>query len=267
MPQPFSNAVITNGGARLLTRAQAGEISIQFTRLVIGNGIYTEEEKGLANLQKQVQLKSLKNSYKLSDIEIFSDHSVKVTALITNQDPVTGSTLIEEGYYINEIGLYAKPAGNDNEADEVLYSLAVTVGENGDFMPPYNDFSPARIIQEYYATVSNASEVTIVTNNKSVALAEDVLELRNQIIGLKEDYNTMLRLIQDMYDMATPEDIDRIIGNTYMDVDEAGNSMFEAGTDQDIDEIIGGTYIDEDDTEDPVQLDMSEIVNSAFADA
>ena len=32
MPQPFNNAVMTNAGARLLTRAQAGEIKIEFTR-------------------------------------------------------------------------------------------------------------------------------------------------------------------------------------------------------------------------------------------
>lgn len=31
MPQPFNNAVMTNAGARLLTRAQAGEIKIEFT--------------------------------------------------------------------------------------------------------------------------------------------------------------------------------------------------------------------------------------------
>lgn len=265
MPQPFNNAVITNGGARLLTRAQAGEVSIQFTRLAIGNGIYEKEEKELANLQRQTELKSLKNSYKLSDIEIYNDHAVKVTALITNQDLTDGSALIKEGYYINEIGLYAKPAGNGNEAEETLYSMAVTVGENGDFMPPYNGFSPAQIIQEYYATVSNASEVTIFTNNHSVALAEDVGELRNQIIELKEDYNDMLGLIRELYEAATDQDIDAILGGTYVDVENTGG-LFEVATEEDIDAIIGGTY--EDTGEDPVQPDViEEMVNSAFANA
>ena len=41
MPQPFNNAVMTNAGARLLTRAQAGEIKIEFTRIAVGNGNYT----------------------------------------------------------------------------------------------------------------------------------------------------------------------------------------------------------------------------------
>ena len=45
MPQPFNNAVMTNAGARLLTRAQAGEIKIEFTRIATGNGSYTAAEK------------------------------------------------------------------------------------------------------------------------------------------------------------------------------------------------------------------------------
>lgn len=45
MPQPFNNAVMTNAGARLLTRAQAGEIKIEFTRIAVGNGNYTAAEK------------------------------------------------------------------------------------------------------------------------------------------------------------------------------------------------------------------------------
>lgn len=177
MPQPFNNAVITNQGARLLTRAQAGEIKIEFTRIAIGDGNYTAEEKTLEALQKRTALKSLKNSYTLSHIDVFSDHCVKVTALITNQDPVTGQTLVNAGYYINEMGLFAKVKdGEDNT--EVLYSITTTAGDNGDFMPPYNGYNLAQIIQEYFATVNNSAEVTIV-NNGAVALAEDLDGLRH----------------------------------------------------------------------------------------
>ena len=43
MPQPFNNAVITSRGIGLLTLAQAGEAKIEFTRVVTGNGSYTED--------------------------------------------------------------------------------------------------------------------------------------------------------------------------------------------------------------------------------
>lgn len=177
MPQPFNNAVMTDKGAALLTRAQAGEIKIEFTRIATGNGTYTAAEKELAALQARTALKAQKNSYALSDIDVYSDHSVKVTALITNQDPVTKETLVSQGYYINEMGLYAKPAGGADSI-EVLYSVTVTAGENGDFMPPYNGYNPAQIIQDYFATVDNSANVTINTTGAAL-LAEDANKLRD----------------------------------------------------------------------------------------
>lgn len=180
MPQPFKNAVMTNAGVNLLTRAQFGEIQIEFTRIAIGNGVYEEGEKELSALQQQAELKSEKNSYSLSDIHIYSEKSIKITTLITNQNPVTGESLIEEGYYINEIGLYAKERGRD-DSTEALYSICVTSGTNGDFMPPYNGFNPAQIIQDYYVTVNNSAEVTIKDNMGAPALADDLRKLRKLV--------------------------------------------------------------------------------------
>ena len=185
MPQPFNNAIMTNGGARLLTKAQAGEIKIEFTRVEVGNGNYTEDEKTLEALQSQTALKSMKNSYPISDIEVYNDYSVKVTALISNQDPATGDALITAGYYINEMGLYAKEKDGMDDT-EVLYSIAVTTGDNGDFMPPYNGYNPAQIIQDYFATVNNSADITIQTSG-AVALAEDLFDVRKDIELLKRN--------------------------------------------------------------------------------
>ncbi len=163
MPQPFNNAVITNAGAQVITRAQAGEETrIEFTHIAIGDGVYEESEKTMQFLQGQTALRSQKNIYALSDINIHSEHSVKVTALITNQNPATGETLIDEGYFINEMGLFAKIWEGEN-CTEILYSIAITSGEHGDFMPPYNGYNPAQIIQDYFATVSNSADITINT--------------------------------------------------------------------------------------------------------
>ena len=183
MPQPFNNAVMTNAGARLLTRAQAGEIKIEFTRIATGNGSYTAAEKTLDALQKRTALKSLKNSYPLSDIDIFSDYSVKVTALITNQDPVTGQTLVNAGYYINEMGQSAK-VKDGASSTEVLYSITTTAGDNGDFMPPYNGYNPAQITQDYFATVNNSAEVTINSTGAAL-LVEDANKIKDDATNQK----------------------------------------------------------------------------------
>lgn len=177
MPQPFENAVMTDAGAKLLTRAQAGEIKLEFTRIVTGDGTYSTAEKSITFLQKRTVLKSQKNSYPLSDVDVFSEHSVKVTALITNQDPVTGEILVNSGYYINEMGLYCKPSGGSSET-EILYSIVVTSGEVGDFMPPYNGYNRAEITQDYFATVDNSLDVTINTSGAAL-LAEDANMIRD----------------------------------------------------------------------------------------
>ena len=171
MPQLFNNAVMTNKGANLLVRAQAGQIKLQFTMMAVGNGTYASYEKTIQALQKTTKLKSQKNAYALSAVNVYSEHSVKVTALISNYDAVKQSVLVSAGYYINEIGLFAKPQGAA-DSEEVLYSIAVVAGDNGDFMPPYNGYNPAQIVQDYYATVDNSTQVTIQTAGAALLASE-----------------------------------------------------------------------------------------------
>lgn len=183
MPQPFENAVMTNNGAALLARAEAGQITLQFVAIATGNGAYTASEKTLAALQARTGLKSEKNRYSLSDISVYAERSVKVTALITNQDPVTHETLVTQGYYINEIGLYAKAAGAP-DSSAVLYSIAVTAGANGDYMPPYNGYNPAQITQDWIATVNNTATVTIQSTGAAL-LAEDANKVTDDTTHIK----------------------------------------------------------------------------------
>lgn len=204
MPQPFGSAIMTNAGAALLTKVQSGACKMQFTRMAIGDGVYAADEKTVSALQQQTGLKSLRNAYGLSSVEVYTEHSVKVTALITNQDPVTEETLISEGYYINEIGLFAQAV--DSEEPEILYSIAVTEAENGDFMPPYNGFNPVQIIQSYFATVSNSAEVTIQGGRGAVALEEDLLALADRVTILETGFAGIIAI--------TDEEVDEIWGTS-----------------------------------------------------
>ena len=183
MPQPFQNAVVTDEGIKLVTKSLAGEAKIEFTKISIGDGMYSQEEMTVARLQERKDLKSCRNIYGLSNIEIFSENSVKVTALITNQNPVTEEALIESGYFINEIGLYAKEKDGTEET-EILYSIAITDGEKGDFIPAYNGDNSAKIIQDFYATVGNTKEVVIKDTPDAVALEKDFIKVKNEIPSL-----------------------------------------------------------------------------------
>lgn len=74
-------------------------------------------------------------------------------------------------------------------------------------------------------------------------------------------------LLDDMYDVATDTDIDRIIAETYVDEDDEG-SIFESGSPEDIDAIIGGSYVEGAEEEDAgliTSSDITEIIDGLFA--
>lgn len=170
---------MTNNGASLLIRAQAG-IKIEFTRAVTGDGAYNEEEKTLEALQGRTSLKNQRNSYPISNVEIYAERTVKVTALLTNENPVTHATLITQGYYIGEMGLYAKEQGG---TEEVLFSIVVAE-DLGDYIPEYDGNSPAQIIQDYFITVNNTADVIVKVANGAVALAEDLFAVKERLDNL-----------------------------------------------------------------------------------
>lgn len=230
MPQPFENAVLTNSGAHLITRAQAGEIKIEFTRIAVGNGVYSAEEKTIESLQIRTELKAKKNSYTLSDISIFSEHSVKVTALITNQDPVTGSILVQNGYFINEMGLYAKVKGDNEGTTEVLYSIVVTASDNGDFMPPYNGYNSVQIIQDYYVTVNNSADVTIQIGAGAAVLKEDFQEIKDAVQYIIDGGNIEKAFYKIFTNIAVYEEDEAM---TYEDVMNALGTVWNGETSPD----------------------------------
>lgn len=169
MPQPFNGAVLTDAGAKLITQAQSGGAAIEFTRMAVGSGKYSSAEKAVTALQKAKGLKAQKNTYAPSRIYADGEHCVKVTALITNFDPVGQTPLVSEGYHVNEVGLFARPRGG---GQEVLYSIAVVTGEEGDFMPPYNGHNPAQITQDFFVTVDNSATVTVDTAGAALLAAD-----------------------------------------------------------------------------------------------
>lgn len=54
----------------------------------------------------------------------------------------------------------------------------------------------------------------------------------------------ILKLLNDLYDVATSDDIDAIIDGTYKEDGDNESAIFEPCTDDDIDAIINGSYVD-----------------------
>lgn len=182
MAQPFKNAVMTNLGIKLLNDAQAGECSIEFTRIAVGDGSYSAEEKERASLETMEALKHEKETYSILSKKKQNDNAIVLTTNISNYDDVEEKAIVTEGFYINEIAVFARPKGTE---DEVMYSIAVVSGELGDYMPPYNGYNPAQIIQSYLVSVNNADDAKIVVQSGAYALQKDLEECQSELNKLK----------------------------------------------------------------------------------
>lgn len=182
MAQMFENVAMTRSGIKLLNDAQSGECSIEFTRIAVGDGAYSAEEKERASLETMEALKHEKETYSILSKKKQNDNAIILTTNISNYDAVEEKAIVTEGFYINEIAVFAR--AKDTE-DEVMYSIAVVSGELGDYMPPYNGYNPAEIIQSYLVSVNNAEDAKIIVPPGAYALQKDLEECQNELNKLK----------------------------------------------------------------------------------
>lgn len=202
MPMPFQKAVTTEKGVELLNRSQAGEGVITFLAIATGSGVYSETEKSPESLKKSTNLKVSKNFYKISEVRKENTNSIKITAVIGNQDPVTKEAVVTEGYNINEIGLFAKIEG---DSENTLLSIAVTSGEHGDFLPAFTGKETAQIIQNYIVSISNDLEISLKYSDAAVAFKSDVdkqlADFKAQVSAEQAELNKALtKAIKDIAD-------------------------------------------------------------------
>ena len=184
----FESAVITNDGKNMLMRDMIGIGNIEFVKMVAGAGEYSGEERKRNVIEQRTSLKDQRQEFPFNAIEIASEKSVLLKSVITNKD-------LEEGYRITEVGIYAREKGSDGEG--ILYSMALAI--EADFLPPYNGLNPTEITQEYYVTVSNASIVSIVSDEKTFALYDDLIALENKVTIMEENVGVFENSISDAF--------------------------------------------------------------------
>lgn len=260
----FYSAVTTDSGLALSADLLTGE-QIVFTKLVVGSGIYTNEETSRSRLQTATQIKDEKQEFEISSITKETDNCILLKTLISNKE-------LTEGYRITEIGIYAKKQGESTE--EILYSISIA--KEADFLPCYNGIAPVEIIEEYYITVSNAAEISLQVSGGASVLREDldkiikeireevnqkIIDLQSQIGDLPnlitEDKGCLVNAINEIaevikpftdYSLATDIDIHDIIDGIYQD-DLDWITSLEVAAGRDIESIIKEEYIDIDEDE------------------
>lgn len=167
----FGSAVITDAGAALLASVMVGSKQMEFTALTVGDGTYSAVDKTVTAMQAMTALKNQRLSFPFSSVTPSSSTSVCLKAVVSN-------ITVTSGFYINEVGIWAKDATDEN-ADPILYSIVVA--NTADYLPAYNGSTPSTIEQDWYTTLSNTATATISVSSSVYALASDFENFKNNI--------------------------------------------------------------------------------------
>ena len=178
----FKPAKITTLGQQMMAQDLNNEIDLQFTRIVYGNGTYTNSE--YETITTRTALKSQKQSIPINRKVRENNTSVSLIGVLSN-------LTLEEGYQMSEIGVYAKDSSDVN-AEEKLYFIVIADTVDGvlcaDYMPAYNGIAEVSIEQKFQVDIVDADETTI-TPPVSVTVTQTYLE---QYYYDKEQTNALL---------------------------------------------------------------------------
>ena len=172
----FDTPVVTDAGAKLMAQVLSGSSKIEFISLSIGDGEYTTEQKQDSELRARTALKNQRMSFPFSSVTITDGINVCLKAVVSNEN-------VTESFYIMEMGLWARDAA-DETSTPILYSIITA--SVGDYLPVYNGSVPSTIVEKWYTSISNQATVTIEASTTAYALAEDLEDLKAEVIYLRE---------------------------------------------------------------------------------
>lgn len=179
----FKEAVLTRKGIALLAKAQAEHSTITFTKAVTGNGEYEDGE----SLYERTGLKNQQQEFAPSSVRRQNETNVFVHFSVTNY--ISEESYLANGYYVTEIGLIAR----DPDEGDILYGIAVADRDKADYLPSYNNLLPAVIGVDFLIEVSNAENVTIVTDISAYATSAELRRKGDNVAYDKETGKFTLR--------------------------------------------------------------------------
>lgn len=182
----FNAATLTKKGIGLLAKAQAGLTGIHMTKAAAGDGAYGLDEP----LAEATALKNQRQEFPFDKLSVSNDTTVAMKFTITNEQ-AQGN--LQEGYHVKEVGVFAE----DPDEGEILYAIATAVENQWDYMPAYNSLMPAYITVEFYAEVSNASEVTINCSGRFITAEEAEAEHKAIREEANAEHGAIRKLIAD----------------------------------------------------------------------
>ena len=142
----WRGSVVTEYGEQLLAEAVAGECAIEFVKVSIGCGIYSVEEMTKEFLRQQSGLKEEQTEYGISSLR--QDENVVILRVLMSNESV------ENGFYITEMGLWARRQGSEEEP--VLYSIMIA--NESDYFP---DLSAPTTVNQAFRMFFSSADVKV----------------------------------------------------------------------------------------------------------
>lgn len=174
----FNAPVLTTRGLALMTKAQAGECQIEFTKIAGGDGTW-----GSTDLTSATALINKVQESGFTSVAVVNGSTIDIVGILSN-------IKLTEAYFVREIGFFAKEKSDTAGTTEVLY--AIMIAPTPSPLPAYNGVSPQTLELETYLTVSGAETVTIDGATGALASAEDVRNLIKRVDYLESLVNPII---------------------------------------------------------------------------
>lgn len=171
--------VITDAGREIMRGINVSGNTIKsnpfnFTKIMLGCGTYTAEQKTENALKAMTALRTPKNNYPVSSVKKVSasNNLYRISAIATNYNVTSETVLVSTGYSVTEVGIYARPT-NGTEA-----LAAIAVIDEPDYMPSVNveesiEGQIYQIVYDLYFGYSNVElDATIESSGAAYSAAD-----------------------------------------------------------------------------------------------
>lgn len=160
---------ITNEGYRLLQRMLMGEVTLDFTRVEMGDGNSPETD-----LKKVTALSNAVVSLEVDSVVKQENNTISISALFTNEK-------LEKGFYFREKGVFAKGLDGSGTEQEILFAYANAADTANYIDPPTVELVEKKIISHCTQCQKTDGVIDIVIKSGIYADIEYVNQIKDTL--------------------------------------------------------------------------------------
>lgn len=220
----FSNLCVTEVGKSLLNLKMGSERELSITEMAMSGKKYD-----VALLKGLTELEDVRQRTGIRKMSI-EGHVIRANALFLNSE-------LEEGYYANTLGVYARLG----EEAPVLFAVA-TEQAHGAYMPRQSQTLSGMEIK-LKLTLENADQITIQMDSSAMATVGDVLELESEMENHMCDIDNPHLVSKEQVGLGEADntsDLDKPVSTAQQGAIDASYRQSAAYTDNKIADLING---------------------------